>query len=134
MVKLLPIILILLISCSPQKRLNRLVKNHPHLIENDTIIVHDTIIIPSITHDTTTIFVPNKTVEVINNERVRLHYIYDTITNTITHDVECKEVVINREIAVPVEKYKLTNDLSWIKWLVILGLALVGLVVFLKIT
>jgi len=68
--KLIPyIIAIGLLSCSPQKRLNRLVKKHPHLIQNDTVIVHDTLIIPTIQIDTTTIFIPHKTVEVINNEK-----------------------------------------------------------------
>lgn len=33
-------------SCSPQQRLSRLVKKHPHLITKDTLTVRDTITIP----------------------------------------------------------------------------------------
>ena len=132
--KLLPyIIAIGLLSCSPQKRLNRLVKKNPELIQNDTVIVHDTVIIPTIQIDTTTIFIPHKTVEVINNEKVRLQYRYDTITREIYHEVECKGDTLVREILVPVEKYNITNDYSFVKWIVVLLIIGMGLVVFLRV-
>lgn len=35
---------IVLTSCSPQRRYNRLVKKHPELVETDTVEVHDTTI------------------------------------------------------------------------------------------
>ena len=42
--KLIFVILIaLLFSCSPQKRLNRLIKKYPELVKTDTIVVRDTI-------------------------------------------------------------------------------------------
>jgi len=50
--KLLPIILILLVSCSPQRRINRIVKKHPELLVNDTIKVIDTLVIDAIKFDT----------------------------------------------------------------------------------
>ena len=132
--KLLPyIIAISLLSCSPQKRLNRLVKKHPDLLSNDTIRVIDTLVIPTIQIDTTTIFIPHKTVEVINNEKVRLQYRYDTITKEIYHEVECKGDTLVREILVPVEKYNITNDYSFIKWIVVLLIFGMGLVVFLRV-
>ena len=132
--KLLPYILaIALLSCSPAKRLQKLVKKHPHLIQNDTVKVIDTILIPTIQIDTTTIFIPHKTVEVINNEKVRLQYRYDTITREIYHEVECKGDTLVREILVPVEKYNITNDYSFVKWIVVLLIFGMGLVVFLKV-
>lgn len=41
-------------SCTPQRRLNRLIKKHPELLYKDTLIVKDTvsIVIPSIKLDT----------------------------------------------------------------------------------
>ena len=132
--KLLPYILaIALLSCSPQKRLNRLVKKYPDLLSNDTIRVIDTLVIPTIQIDTTTIFIPHKTVEVINNEKVRLQYRYDTITNHIYHEVECKGDTLIRDVIVPVEKYNITNDYSFVKWIVVLLIFGMGLVVFLKV-
>ena len=127
------ILLCIFASCTPQKRINRLVKKHPHLIQKDTIKVIDTIIIESVQYDTNTIFIPHKTVEVINNEKVRLQYRYDTITNHIYHEVECKGDTLIREVVVPVEKYNITNDYSFIKWIVFLLIAGMGLVVFLKV-
>ena len=127
------ILLCIFASCTPQKRINRLVKKHPHLIQKDTIKVIDTIIIESVQYDTNTIFIPHKTVEVINNEKVRSPYRYDTITNHIYHEVECKGDTLIREVVVPVEKYNITNDYSFIKWIVFLLIAGMGLVVFLKV-
>ena len=127
------ILLCIFASCSPQKRINRLVKKHPHLIQKDTIKVIDTIIIESVQYDTNTIFIPHKTVEVINNEKVRLQYRYDTITNHIYHEVECKGDTLIRDVIVPVEKYNITNDYSFVKWIVVLLIFGMGLVVFLKV-
>jgi hypothetical protein len=39
-------------GCTPQKRLQRLVKKHPELIKTDTIRIHDTIYTATIRHDT----------------------------------------------------------------------------------
>lgn len=47
-------ITLLLISCSPQKRLNRLVKKHPELLTVDSLTIKDTILY----HDT--FFVPGQ--------------------------------------------------------------------------
>lgn len=50
-----PLIIILAlfaISCSPSKRINRIVKNHPELLVKDTIRVIDTLVIQSIKFDT----------------------------------------------------------------------------------
>ena len=127
------ILLCIFASCSPQKRINRLVQKYPHLIQNDTVKVIDTILIPTIQIDTTTIFIPHKTVEVINNEKVRLQYRYDTITREIYHEVECKGDTLVREILVPVEKYNITNDYSFVKWLVVLLIVVMGLIVFLRV-
>jgi hypothetical protein len=125
-----PLIIILAlfaISCSPSKRINRIVKKHPELLVKDTIKVIDTVIIQSVHYDTTTKFLEHKTVEVINNERVNLKYRYDTITNEIHHYVECKGDTIIKEIQVPFEKIQpiTVKKNNWITWLI------VGLVLFL---
>ena len=60
--------LILLASCSPQKRFTRLVEKYPYLLTQDTLIVHDTI----------TLYVP----EVHTDTVVTLKELTDTITIT----------------------------------------------------
>lgn len=115
---------IVTISCSPSRRINRIVKNHPELLVNDTIKVIDTVFIPSVKYDTTTKFIEHKTVEVINNERVSLKYRYDTITNEIHHYVECKGDTIIREVLVPfkqIQPVTMAKSMKFGIWLVILA-------------
>jgi len=45
-------LLCVLVSCSPQKKLNRLIRKHPELIKVDTIKVHDTTITEHVRKDT----------------------------------------------------------------------------------
>lgn len=60
--------LILLISCSPQRRFTHLIEKYPYLLTQDTLIVHDTI----------TLYVP----EVHTDTVVTLKQLTDTITLT----------------------------------------------------
>jgi len=53
------LILLLIASCTPQKRLARILSNHPYLIEQrDSIVSYDTLFRPIFKHDT--IFMPIK--------------------------------------------------------------------------
>lgn len=45
MIRLLPIIL-LLVACSPERKLQRLLSKHPDLSRTDTIVVRDTVVVP----------------------------------------------------------------------------------------
>ena len=83
------LISLLLIGCSPQERLNRLMTKFPQLTEMDTIYVKDTVIVENYNYDTTTLIRTHDTTTVINNEKVILKYFYDTLRETIYHDVEC---------------------------------------------
>ena len=81
----------MLIACSPQKRLNRLIKKHPELLETkiDTIVVRDTIVIEN--YDTTVLskLIKSDSTIVIDNSKVFLKYYYDTLRQEIHHQVEC---------------------------------------------
>lgn len=110
------ILLLLLISCSPQKRLQRLVKNHPQLMQKDTMIVevHDTIIVESSSIDTITQFFHSDTITVINSEKLTLKYFYDTITKNIYHDVLIKTDTIFYETKIPIEVDRVViQELTW---------------------
>jgi hypothetical protein len=65
---LIPLLLII-ISCTPQRRFDRLVKKYPYLLTNDTLVVRDTI------RDTIRITVPEIEVDTI----VSVKELYDTI-------------------------------------------------------
>ena len=48
------IVLLLIISCTPQRRFTRLIDKFPHLLTTDTLTVHDTVKVevPKVIHDT----------------------------------------------------------------------------------
>ena len=106
------LISLLFICCSPQERLNRLITKHPELLQKDTIIVRDTVVVENYNYDTTTIIRSHDTTTVINNERVVLKYYYDTLREVIYHEVECLGDTVYIETLVPIEK-AVFRELSW---------------------
>ena len=130
------LISLLIIGCSPQKRLNRLITKFPQLTEIDTIIVRDTVIVENYNYDTTTIIRLHDTTTVVNNERVVLKYFYDTLRETIYHDIDCIGDTVYTEKLITVEK-AVFKELSW--WekykdlIYILAVLLLGLVILKKL-
>ena len=108
------ILILLLVSCSPQKRLNRLITKNPNLIQLDTLIVKDTIVIESFNYDTVTTFKYSDTTIIVNTEKVLARYYYDTLRQEIYHEIECKgdTVYYYKEIPFKVEKV-VFKELSW---------------------
>ena len=124
----------LILGCSPQERLNRLLTKYPTLTEKDTIIVRDTITIEKYVHDTTTVLEFHDTTTVINNERVILKYFHDTLTKEIHHYEECKEDTVYVEKLVPIEK-AVFRELSWwekYREFIYIGLVLLGVYMIIK--
>tara|TARA_Y100000813_G_scaffold82098_1_gene58155 strand:- start:51 stop:488 length:438 start_codon:yes stop_codon:yes gene_type:complete len=119
---------VLLFSCSPQKRLNRLVKKHPSLVELDTIKIIDTVITPTIQHDTTTVFKVSTHDTVINNEKVFLKYFYDTLTREIHHEYICFGDTIIQEKIIPIEKIVYKEINWWEKYQSLIYIFLIGFV------
>ena len=109
-------------SCSPQKKLARLVKKHPELVRQDTIKIVDTIYVQQVNIDTVTKIVEHDSVVVINNDKVYLKYFYDTLRQEIYHDVTCKEdtVIYEKEIVHDVIEMKPNYTTFW--WVLILSI------------
>ena len=128
------ILLLLLVSCTPQKRLNRLITKHPNLIELDTLIVRDTIVIESYNYDTITTFKYSDTTIIVNTEKVLAKYYFDTLRQEIWHQIECKEDTIFYEKLVPVEKVVYKELSFWEKYslLIYIALALFVLLIIYK--
>tara|TARA_R110002020_G_scaffold149080_2_gene325251 strand:+ start:9 stop:437 length:429 start_codon:yes stop_codon:yes gene_type:complete len=103
---------LLVFGCSPQKKLQRLVKKHPELLQLDTIVIRDTIIIEDYVHDTTTVIRYHDSITVIDNSKVILKYFYDTLTREIHHEVECLGKEIITEKVIPYEKVVI-QELTW---------------------
>lgn len=106
--------LITLFSCSPQRRLNRLVSKHPELVKVDTLVIRDTVTIsvPSVKMDTFTTIQELKTVDTIYFDRDFVHVkvweqndtVYvsaktDTIYKTVYRDIKvpCKNIVVDEK-------------------------------------
>ena len=128
------LISLLLIGCSPQERLNRLVTKFPDLTETDTIYVRDTVVVENYNYDTTTLIRTHDTTTVINNERVILKYFYDTLREVIHHEVECLGDTVYTEKLVTIEK-AVFRELSWwdkYKEFIYIGLVLILVLFVLK--
>ena len=127
----------LLFSCSPQKRLNRLVKKYPSLVELDTIRIIDTVITSTIQHDTTTVFQFHDTTTIVNTEKVFLKYFYDTLTREIHHEYICFGDTIIQEKIIPIEKIVYKEINWWEKYQSLIYIFLIGfvlLVIYKKLT
>ena len=128
------ILVCLIVGCSPQKRLNRLLTKYPQLTQHDTIVVRDTVTIERYVHDTTTVLEFHDTTTVINNERVILKYFHDTLTKEIHHYVECKGDTVYMEKLIPIEK-AVFRELSWwekYKEFIYIGIVLIMVLLLLK--
>lgn len=110
-------------------------KLDPDRFTADTILVHDTIVIKSVTHDTIREIVYHDTVTVVNNDRVSLKYFYDTTRLEIWHEVECRgdTVYYEKELVVPqiIEKPVKTN--YWILLACLLGGLTFGAIISKKV-
>lgn len=128
------LLLLFLSSCSPQKRLQRLLKKNPQLIELDTIRVIDTVIIQR--YDTTLIntIIRQDSVTLINTERIKIKYYYDTITEKIEHFISLPSDTITQEVIIPYEKI-VYKELSWweqYKTIILILSLLTGVLIVLK--
>jgi hypothetical protein len=122
-------------GCTPQKRLQRLVRKHPHLITTDTVRVIDTVRIDAVRIDTAW------------NVREFHHHLIDTIRivrdnlrveiwkhdSLIYLNAECADTTIIREVAMPYDTIKIEKRTGAPWWLFALvgGVAAALLLVFL---
>ena len=117
------LLILLLSSCSPQYRLNRLLALHPELKIPDTLFIRDSVIVPQVQVDTILDFKTIRDTVVIQKDRlqIKLSKIHDTLF--LTGKCKGDTVYINRKI--PVEKIKivkpdyLDNFISKLPWIVI---------------
>ncbi len=96
------IVLLATFSCTPQKRLSRLVALHPELTITDTIKINDTVITTQIRIDTAFHSSTIKDTVTIEKEKLRLQIVEIRDTIYIEAEVVPDTIVIEREI--PVEK------------------------------
>jgi len=126
------VLLVLLASCTPTKRLTRLLEKHPDLLKTEIKTTYDTVIVPGQRIDTFFSF---------TNGAVDTFYIYNTNTRIIKYanglqvdQQTAPDTIINKTVYVDriLEKEKRSNkDLIILMCLVLI--LIMGLVLFKKI-
>lgn len=131
--------LLILLSCTPQRRFDRLVKKYPYLLTSDTLVVRDTI------RDTIRIVIPEVQIDTI----VNIKELYDTVIiekdrikvkvwrvkDKVYINGKCDTIYIEKPIErivyrkIPIKIYEKT---PWYKTLLnnILGILLLLLVIY----
>jgi len=110
--KLIPILLIILASCSPQKRINRIVKKHPELLVADTIRVIDTLVIEAVHFDT--IIKVNQDVSGVDSILNSFKGKIDSITNLkLSNDIK---YYITQRKTIEDTLYHFQDDLEVLIW------------------
>lgn len=125
-------------GCTPQKRLDRLVKKHPHLSKIDTVKVTDTfqVMVPGIRADTNmqkaTFLSALKDTIVLQKEQltVKIYEYRDSVFLDAKCDTVYKTVV--REIAVPYPTVTPNSKESWLGYLIAFLVVVVVFVVILR--
>ena len=117
------LILLLLIfslySCSPANRIRRILKNHPELIQRDTIFRNDTTVVNGVSHDT--IFKTGITSDtiIIRDKQLTIKYFNDGKTTYIKG--KCDTITIIKKVPFIVNKLQIIELTKWQKvkiWLV----------------
>lgn len=103
-----------LISCSPEKRLARLVKSHPHLVSRDTIFRQDTTIIAEVWRDTVFTHTISKDTLVIREKHLEIKYYNDG--KNVYLKGKCDTVFVVKEIPVVVNSVNPVTEVNKLTW------------------
>ena len=97
---LITLSILFLASCSPQRRLHRLVTKHPELSRIDTIKIQDTVIVPGVKTDTLFHSSALKDTITITKEKLQIRLIEINDTIYLNAKVEPDTVILTKEIIV----------------------------------
>lgn len=126
MKKAIPIlILAALFSCSPSKRLSRLILKHPELVKSDTTYISDTTVINKIRVDTAFKNEISRDTITITKERLTIKYFNRGDTIFWSSKVEADSII--KEIPVIVNTVSTVKESLKVKWYHKLG---VGILLF----
>lgn len=89
-------------SCNPQKRLSRIIKNNPELLQKDTIRDTTLVVIPEVHTDTILSLDSIRDTVTITKDRLKIRTVYKDNNIYISGECETDTVEVIKEI--PVEK------------------------------
>jgi len=128
------IIMLTLFSCTPQKRLSRLIDRHPYLAQKDTVKTTDTfsITVPGVKADSSFLLDDaRRDTIVIRNEQMTIKTFIHKDTLYVSGECDTVRETIIREIEIPYDKFmyrKPRDVLAWYHWLAI-SLGIIGLII-----
>jgi hypothetical protein len=120
--------LLIIISCTPQRRFTKLIEKHPYLLTTDTLVIHDTVkvTVPKIIHDTIInehfFHEITRDTLVLQKERLTVKIFHDTIKKNVFIQGECDTITVEKivERKIPIKYYEKTP--LWkkiVNWLII---------------
>ena len=120
--------LLIIISCTPQRRFTKLIEKHPYLLTTDTLVIHDTVkvTVPKIIHDTIVnehfFHEITRDTLVLQKERLTVKIFHDTIKKNVFIQGECDTITVEKivERKIPIKYYEKTP--LWkkiVNWLII---------------
>lgn len=109
------LIILLLTSCTPQKRLARLVKKNPELIRVDTVTVTDTFTVITLRTHIDTFYSIKQLIDTVRLEKENLRVLTYLKNDTIYLDAECDTLVIEkiRTVKVPTKTIEVKKENFW---------------------
>ena len=125
---------LILTACSPAKRLQRILTKNPDLLQVDSVTVEKLVFVPEYTLDTAFVDSLIYDTTIIENERVRIQVLHDTITKLIRVYATCKPDTVVTECTNYIERYRDHVPSKLPSWLVpvVVVLSLVILILLVK--
>jgi len=119
----------ILFSCTPQRRLSKLHKNHSYLFENikDTVFVNliDTVYTKKVKFDT--LFKVKIDTIFIDKDKIKVKFLYKDSIAYLYAECENDTIYINKKTPVEIDRYKVPtpiNNSSNTKWYIVLAIVL----------
>lgn len=137
MLKYVLILAVIFASCSPQKRLNRIIERNPEVLKWDTLQYNDTILIPSVKIDTFIRFDTGMTVYdtiVIRKDNLIIKTV--RVNDSIYIQGEVIQDTVFIETKIPYTKIEVIELTFWQKnktWIIALLVAIIGIGIVKKI-
>ena len=121
------VLILLLASCTPQKRLDRLIRRHPELVRVDSLKIVDTVITRDVSIDTMRVMNTHDTF-IVNRDRLTVQVIRHQDSIYVFGKCAADTIVIERNVPVKVVQANVT-DTPLTTYIIMFGLVVIGILV-----
>lgn len=123
------VLILFLASCTPQKRLDRLIRRHPELVRVDSVKIVDTVITRDVSIDTMRVMNTHDTF-IVNRDRLTVQVIRHQDSIYVFGKCAADTIVIER--SVPVKVVQANSDEGALKLVVPVLLVILMLMIFFR--